>query len=288
MRVIRKINNNVAIGVDGNNREVVLFGKGIGFPSVPYELDDLSKIDRTFYDVDERYYKLFDEIDSDLINFVGYMVDVIQSKKEGNWDKRLAIVLADHFNFSIQRLKMGMTVNFPYSYEIETEFPDFNKYAMWMVKNINKRMNVTLEKGEITCVAMHLMSAFEGTYKVGVESKSERNNRILNEVTKIIENYFHTKINRNSLNYYRFRYHIQYFVKRKDENEEILDTNIELFESMKRTYPEAYNCVCEIEKYMKQEFNDCSKEELLYLMIHINRLYSKEDCNRKGITPNEE
>ena len=31
MKVIKKINNNVAIGLDGNNREVVIFGRGIGF-----------------------------------------------------------------------------------------------------------------------------------------------------------------------------------------------------------------------------------------------------------------
>lgn len=287
MRIVRKINNNVAVGVDADNREVVLFGKGIGFPTLPYELTDLAKIDRTFYDVDEKYYKLFDEIDSDLINFVGHMVDVIQSKKAGHWDKRLTFILADHINFSIQRLKNGMRVDFPYSYEIERDFPEFNKFAIWIVKNINKRMNVTLEKGEITCIAMHLMSAYEGTCKDEEESKIERSTRIINEVTMIIEDYFHMTINRQSLNYYRFRYHIQYFIKRKDENEEIFDDNAELFESMKKMYPEAYQCVCKIEEYIKKEFVDCSKDELLYLMIHINRLYSKEDCNRKGITPDE-
>ena len=37
MRVIRNINNNVALCLDGNGNEVVAFGKGIGFKKPPYD-----------------------------------------------------------------------------------------------------------------------------------------------------------------------------------------------------------------------------------------------------------
>lgn len=56
MMIVKKINNNVAIGVDGNGHEVVLFGKGIGFGELPYSINDMSKIERSFYDIDYRYY----------------------------------------------------------------------------------------------------------------------------------------------------------------------------------------------------------------------------------------
>ena len=58
MRIIKKINNNVAVGLDSNGNEIVVFGKGIGFPEMPYELKELSKIDRTYYNIDHKYYKL--------------------------------------------------------------------------------------------------------------------------------------------------------------------------------------------------------------------------------------
>ena len=63
MRIIKKINNNVAIGLDQNEKEVIVFGKGVGFPAIPYELNDLSKIDRTYYDIDPRYYDLINSVD---------------------------------------------------------------------------------------------------------------------------------------------------------------------------------------------------------------------------------
>ena len=54
MQIFKKINNNVALARDAKGRELVVFGKGIGFPAMPYELTDLSAVQRTFYDVNEK------------------------------------------------------------------------------------------------------------------------------------------------------------------------------------------------------------------------------------------
>ena len=54
MQICKKINNNVALARDAKGRELVVFGKGIGFPAMPYELTDLSGVQRTFYDVNEK------------------------------------------------------------------------------------------------------------------------------------------------------------------------------------------------------------------------------------------
>ena len=51
MKIIRQINNNAALALDGNGKELVVLGRGVGFPKMPYELTDLSRIERTFYDV---------------------------------------------------------------------------------------------------------------------------------------------------------------------------------------------------------------------------------------------
>ena len=62
MEVYKKINNNVALARDAKGRELVVFGKGIGFASMPYELTDLSRIQRTFYDVNEKYLALLRDV----------------------------------------------------------------------------------------------------------------------------------------------------------------------------------------------------------------------------------
>ena len=55
MKVIKKINNNVALCVDNNKKELIAFGKGIGFPDMPYEIKDLSAISMTFYRMDQSF-----------------------------------------------------------------------------------------------------------------------------------------------------------------------------------------------------------------------------------------
>lgn len=56
MKIIRQINNNAALALDGNGKELVVLGRGVGFPKMPYELTDLSRIERTFYDVNPKYF----------------------------------------------------------------------------------------------------------------------------------------------------------------------------------------------------------------------------------------
>lgn len=56
MRIVRKINNSAAVAQDSRGKELIVIGKGIGFPAVPYELTDMSRIDRTFYDIDPRFF----------------------------------------------------------------------------------------------------------------------------------------------------------------------------------------------------------------------------------------
>lgn len=52
MKIVRKINNNAAVAQDKKGREMVVLGRGVGFGTIPYELTDLSRIYRTFYEVD--------------------------------------------------------------------------------------------------------------------------------------------------------------------------------------------------------------------------------------------
>lgn len=56
---------------------------------------------------------------------------------------------------------------------------------------------------------------------------------------------------------------------------QISSDNKLLYDLMKVRYPDTYRCTLKIEEYFETKMNwKCDKEELLYLMIHINRLCS--------------
>ena len=103
MIVVKKINNNVAICLDNNNNELIAFGKGIGFPATPYELCDLSKVQRTFYGVNSLYFNFINEIPENIFEISVKIVDYSKTKIKNEVNSNIVFTLADHINFAIQR-----------------------------------------------------------------------------------------------------------------------------------------------------------------------------------------
>lgn len=114
MTVVKKINNNAAICRDGNGQELIAFGRGIGFPHTPYELADLSRIDRTFYNVSSQYIPLLNDIPQEIIQFTARMVTSIQDRLPYETNSNLVLTLADHISFAIERSRRGIYVRIGY------------------------------------------------------------------------------------------------------------------------------------------------------------------------------
>lgn len=75
----------------------------------------------------------------------------------------------------------------------------------------------------------------------------------------------------------RFIIHLQYLLKRKDKKVVIHTSNLKMFEKMKEEYVDVNQCVLKIKEYFEKILNwQLNDEELLYLMLHINRFYSRE------------
>jgi len=107
----------------------------------------------------------------------------------------------------------------------------------------------------------------------------------IEEITRIIEEFFQIKIDPKSFHYFRFKNHLKLFIQRKERGEQFDPQKKELYESIRKTYPDVFRCVSLIDDYFYTEFSErCPQEEFLYLMVHVIQLYNKEDCNRKGIT----
>lgn len=83
-------------------------GKGIGFPKTPYELEDLNLITRTFYDFDQKYLGLFDELPETVIHFTAKLVDIARNELKYELNPNLVVTMADYINFCIQRAKQDI------------------------------------------------------------------------------------------------------------------------------------------------------------------------------------
>lgn len=149
MQVIKKINNNFAICVDGEGNELIAFGKGIGFPKVPYEIEDLSVINRTFYDIDQKYLELLNELPEKVFHFTVKFIDIAKNELDYELNPNLVLTMADHINFCIQRAKKNIYVQMPLIYEIENTFPKEAKLGKYAVKQMERRFAVRLNQNEL-------------------------------------------------------------------------------------------------------------------------------------------
>ena len=100
MKVIKNINNNISLCLDSRNNEVVAFGKGIGFTKPPYDVP-LSKIDRTFYDVDEEQLAVLKRIPEDVLEAAAEIVDLANEKMDNQFRENVVFTPVSYTHLTL-------------------------------------------------------------------------------------------------------------------------------------------------------------------------------------------
>lgn len=274
MKIIKKINNNFAMAEDDLGRTLIAFGKGIGFPQMPYELNDLSKIDRTFYDAKEEHITMFRNADEKVIALSIELLDYIRSKLNKDISDYLYYVLVDHINFAVERFRKGVYVPMNLSNEIRFNYQDEYDVAKQCREIINKRMNIALPKDEASIIAMHIVES----QTASVRSEREIDiNALVADSMQILENQMQTELDESDFNVYRFITHLKYLIQRLQSGS-INSQNEDMYEVMKEKYPETYELSEKVCSYLGKQLNaKITDEEKLYLMLHINRLAEKSE-----------
>ena len=268
MKIIKKINNNFALAQDDQGRNLVAYGKGIGFPEMPYVLDDLSKIDRTFYDVKQEHIPIIKEADEEVIRAAMEIVDYARAHIKTDISDYLYYVLIDHINFAIERYHNNLYVPMKLSKDIKYNYAAEYEVGMKSWRYLNRHFGISLPKDEGSIIAMHIVEAEQSSQKSLREVNTEE---IINEVMKIVADELNKEIDSNDFNVYRFETHLMYLIQRIDD-QEINSRNMELFEVVAAKSPDAYRCALKITDYLQKTLGrTINKEEMLYLMLHINR-----------------
>lgn len=272
MKIKKNINNNVSLCIDNKGRELIAFGKGIGFIKPPYEVP-LDKIERTFYNIKETDLDLIASISTDVLEAAINITDSVERNLNITLMPSAALALADHIEFAIQRKRQHIVLALPVQEDIRQLYPDEVKEAYKALDIIKEYTGVRLRKDEAITIALHFISnRIEKTFDTDVNI-----NKILKKITDIIEQTFTLRIDKESFDYSRFITHVNYLMKRVVKGAQSDSDNKEMFESMKKQYPLSYECVREINMVFLEELDrSLNDEELLYLMIHINRSCSRE------------
>ncbi|OCN06191.1 hypothetical protein A4S06_00310 [Erysipelotrichaceae bacterium MTC7] len=274
MKVIRCINNNITLCLDNDNNEVVVFGKGIGFGKNLNDEIELSKIERTYYKVNPSYLNIVNHISETIIKIAIKITDYCRIMIDYPMNPNLVFTLADHIDFGIKRYKKDMDISLPIMKDIEHLYEKEYDVGLFALKIIKNELGVSLPKQEAGMIALHIINA--GAQAENNEDK--KNEEMIEDIIDIIQRYYDIKINTDELNYSRFVSHMSYLFIRGKKKKFMSSKNLEMYTTLVDTYPDTHVVVEKITIYlediMKYELTD---EEKLYLMLHVNRLCTRED-----------
>lgn len=274
MKIIKKINTSAALALDAAGHEIVVLGKGIGFPPVPYELSDLTRIERTFYDIDPRYLGMIGELSPSIVMVCADIADLAEIELGCPLSPNLAFTLADHVQFAIERLKNGVDLTSPIAYDIQHLYPKEYALALSALQMLHEQVALTLPENEAVNLAMHFINA---EAESGDIHSLMLTMQILSQVNQIVESTLNITLDKDSYNYSRFATHLRYLIQRLQTGMQTDNVSSTVRYTLMREYPDIYLCTCKVAEHLKATYSwECNNDEVVYLIMHIQRVYERE------------
>lgn len=284
MRVIKNINNNVSICLDSSGQEVVAFGKGIGFGKPPYDVD-ISKVQRTFYDIDPVYVESIQHIPEEMLEIATLVIDFARTRVGYLMNSSVVFTLADHLAFTVKRFNNHMHLDMPLYHDVRVLYEEETEIGEYALKLVEERCGIRLPKEEATGIALHLINAGAAPRATGT---SPGNATVIEHIRGIVEGSLGHHIDDRGQDYARFVLHLQYLIKRGDQSDAPKADTADLMAPLREQYPEIYACAERIVAYLRSVYDfDFGEDEELYLMLHLNRLriHSEPDGGSNSTSP---
>lgn len=281
MKVKRIFNNNVVLAYH-NDSEIVVFGKGIGFGKQRGDEMDTSKIEKVFAMTEKQthsFESLFKEISNEYADLTFMIVKQAESDLGIEFDSSIYIAIMDHINYALTRAKQEVFVKNELLWEIKRTYKKEYEAALTTLSIIAKQTGIELPADEAGTIAIHYFNAEDPDHHI---KESYRAVELIQDIIKIIQYYFKIEFDENEMNFNRLMTHLRYFANNmlNGEGKEESDDD-RLFRQLKQQYPKTYQCTLKIKKYVQEKLGKAvTDEELMYLMIHIQRTVSKEFAKR--------
>ena len=138
---------------------------------------------------------------------------------------------------------------------------------------IKDQLKVELPEDEAGFIAFHFVNAQQNLES----SKMVDIMKLVKEITNIVKYQMGLDFDEESVYYYRFITHLKFFAQRLFlENKQYTDEDNPLYHIVKEQYKKAFNCTQSVVKFVDNKYNyKISKEEQLYLTVHIENIITK-------------
>lgn len=276
MKYKKRINNNVVVAIDDHGNEQILTGKGLGFQMPQGETVDETRVEKVFTLKDttanQRLQELFKTIPVEHVNLAEEIIAYARRCISNPIHENVIISLCDHIYMAVERKKQDIEVKNVMLWDIQKFYRDEYDVGKYAVRLIYDRFNVQLNDDEAGFIALHIVNS-----QLEVKTKSvEKITKVMQEIETIVRMTFSIDLDVESVYYYRFITHLKFFAERLFSKKTYEDQDVDnMLEIVEKKYPKECACVEKISKFIEKQYGyQLSKEEMLYLCIHVSRIVS--------------
>lgn len=273
MITIKKSLNNSMLLVDNDQREMILFGKGIGFGAKPGTHIDLAQVEKVFLplsDLKSRHFlSLTDTIPAAFFDISHEILILARSLCGDKLNSVLLFTLAEHLHFAVERSRSGQRILNKLSWEVKRYYPQEYSVGLQARAQVNEKFDVELPEDEAVNIAFHLINASSQED----DSTAHQQVELVNRIADIVRYKLGKTIDTQSVNYMRFITHLRYFAERVLAGKIALSETEDFYQELMRHRPDAMTVAWAIRDYVQDKYQlTLPKDELTWLSIHISRL----------------
>ncbi|MBS6007931.1 MAG: PRD domain-containing protein [Clostridium baratii] len=277
MRIEKILNNNVVTSINDNNEEIIVMGRGIAFKKRVKDIIVEKNIEKIFTlsnpNINNKFIELISSIPLEYTVISEKIIGHAKEKTGKKFNESIYISLTDHIYNAIERHRQGIVVTNGLSWETKRLYSEEYELGLEALEIIRKEFDIYLAEDEAAFIALHFVNAnLNEEMPMLIEIT-----KLIQEILNIVKYNFNIEFDLESLAYYRFITHLKFFAQRFLNNKiNESDEENDLFYIIKDKYNEAYKCVMKIQKFILEKYKyGLSQEEMLYLIIHIQKLISK-------------
>lgn len=271
------MNNNIVLAVNEQQEEMVVFGTGIGFKKKKGDELEEEKITKIFKNTDNQDINQFlKEIPNDVLMTTEKIIEYGEKALQCELSSNLLFLLADHLWFAIQRQKEQIEISNPLQWEIPILYQKEYEIGKKALEIVEQELQILLPESEISFIALHFVNA-------QIESNDMQETFMITELIKAVirkvQQFFGIQLKKDTVSYSRFITHIRYFIIRQKELQHgNIDLDLPLQTLVEQKYPQSFLCAEAIIQMMEEQYHwQISKEELVYLTIHIERVMQENN-----------
>lgn len=275
MQIKQIFNNNVLLA-DQNGHDLVLIGRGLGFKQHPG-----NSVDKKWF---EMFKELIEEIEPIYFEVSSQIINIATKQLQTNFSDYLLIALADHIHFAIERYNEGNIIQNKLLWEIKHYYPDEYTVGQQSLDLIQKKFSVNLPDDEAGFIGIKFV---ENQPNVTDKSSLTQTSELIHAIIQIVTYQLNITLTSDSLGFQRFITHVRFFATRLIKHKKMSETTSDdefLYKHVTQKYQQAFACTLKICTFLYETKKfSVSKNEQIYLTIHIQRILREKERLTKGL-----